>query len=226
MSTLRLIALSCSRTQEAEDEISVKYTDDWGPGGRAAATIVHSHTMDVGDSIALAYEPEFEHAAVVSIWEVDRRGTDDFVGFVLVTTRYEDEGEQTITVERPGLGSYNLSFEVLSGRVHEELPVLRLLSITCDDAQELEDEPVLLVNDHEIWSGDMRSDETRTLNLTVAFNREARVALWERDPGRSDEIGSFVVNRTVRGRGRQEARLSRSRGIVGDATYRVHYQVE
>jgi len=226
MSTLRLIALSCVDTQEAEDEITVKYTDDWAPGGRAEATVLHPRTMDRGDSVTLSYEPEFEHAAVVSLWEVDRTGTDDFIGFVLITPLYEDTGEHTLTVERPGLGSYRLTFEVLSGRVTAERPVLRLLSLICDDAQEREDEPVLMVNGREVWSGHMRSDDSRTLDIAVSFNREARIDLWERDSVRSDAFSSLLVDRTLRGDGVQEARFAIDRGIVGDATYRLRYQVE
>lgn len=103
---------------------------------------------------------------------------------------------------------------------------LRLIGLSCSRTQEAEDEPLLLVNGREIWDGDMRTGDTLTLDLTVEFRTEARIDLWERDRGHSDAIGSHTVDRSVRGRGPQDVILSRDRGIVGSATYRLRYQVE
>ncbi len=79
------------------------------------------------------------------------------------------------------VGAYYLTFEVTRYRSEGELVTLRLLSLACDDAQEMKDEPVLLVNGREIWDGDMRSGDTRTLDLITEFRTEAQIALWERD---------------------------------------------
>jgi hypothetical protein len=225
MSFLRLIGLSCSRTQEAEDEIRLTYTADWRPEIHAVATVLHPHTMDVGDSITLSYEPEFEHAALLSLWEVDRN-PDDFIGSVMVTPYFEGAGETTFTIERPGMGSYDLTLEVTRDRPTAALPRLRLLSLHCGDAQEIEDEMVVHVNGREVWSGDMRTDDTVTLDLPIDFRSEALVQLWERDRRGSQAFGSLVVDLRHRGAGPQEASFSVDEGIVGDATYRLRYQVE
>ncbi|MGB5421403.1 MAG: hypothetical protein WBN03_04545, partial [Desulfobacterales bacterium] len=99
MSWLRLIGLTCSSTQEAEDEISIQCTWDWGPGGRVTANILHAHTMDVGDSVTLDYVQDFEHAAMVTLLEDDSTGPDEILGSVLITPLYEGTGEHTITID-------------------------------------------------------------------------------------------------------------------------------
>ena len=82
------------------------------------------------------------------------------------------------------------------------------------------------MNGSEIWDCDMRSGDTRTLDLITEFITEARITLWERDRFLSDAIGNHTVDRSVLGHGPQEVTLSPDRGILGDATYRLRYQVE
>lgn len=226
MSWLRLIGLSCTRTEEPEDEIVVRVTWDWHPRSNATAEVLHARTMDVGDSVTLTNLTEFEHAAVVTVWESDRTSPDDFIGMVMVTPEFDGTGEHTYTVERSGLGSYHLSFEVTRARPEPAAATLRLLSLRCEDAQEAEDEPVIMVNGREVWSGRMRTHDTRTLDITSELRSEARIELWERDSARSDALGSHTVGLSLRGGGPQEHRFSRDRGIVGDASYRLRYQVE
>lgn len=144
----------------------------------------------------------------------------------LITPLFEDTGEHTVTIERSGLGSYDLTFEVTRDRPATELVTLRLLTLTCLDAQEIEDEPVLLVNGRGIWNGDMRTGDSRTLDLITEFRTEALITLWERDRVLSDAIGSHTVDRSELGHGPHEVAFSRDRGIVGDASYRLRYQVE
>ena len=226
MSWIRFIGLSCSRTQESEDEIYMHYTWDWHPMSHSRVLVLRERTMDVGDGVALTYTAEFEHAAVVTLWESDRTNPDDFIGHVMVTPEFEGTGEHTFTVERPGLGSYELTLEVTRDRPGTPTALLRLLSLHCSDAQERTDEPVVLVNGHELWSGSMRTRDTQTLDVLYALAGEARIELFERDRTRSDLIGTHTVDRSVRGAGPQTLTFSRDRGIVGDATYRLVYQVE
>ena len=226
MSWLRLIGLTCSRTEEAEDEITLDFTSDWVPGAYGIWTPVRSRTMDVGDSLTLFDVVEFEHATLVRLWESDRTSPDDFIGMLMVTPDWEGTGEHTHTVERPGLGSYRLTFEVTHDRPEPAAAVLRLLTLRCDDAQEVRDEPVIMVNGRELWNGSMRTGDTRTLDLISELRAEARIELWERDSARSDFIGSHTVDLSLRGDGPQEHVFSRDRGIVGDATYRLRFQVE
>lgn len=225
MSWLRLIGLSCSTTEEAEDEIRLQYTSDWGPGGHGIVNLFHGHTMDAGDSITLTYEAEFEHAALVTIFEEDTTNPDDFIGSVLITPLFEGTGERTVTIERGGLGTYYLTFEVTRYRPEGGLVTLRLLTLTCTDAKERVDEAVLIVNGREIWDHDMRTGDTHTLDLTTEFRTEALIDLWERDRFRSDLIDSHIVDRALLGRGPQDVTLSRD-FWMSDATYRLRYQVE
>lgn len=67
---------------------------------------------------------------------------------------------------------------------------------------------------------------TTNVDLITEFRTEAEIALWERDPARSEEIDSHTASRIEIGRGPQRVTLSRDEGIFGDATYRLLYQVE
>jgi len=226
MSWLRLIGLTCAGTQEAEDEITIELTWDWRPDIHASQFPLRDHRMDVGDSVTLTATHEFEHAALVTLWESDRTSPDDFIGQVMVTPEFEGTGELTFTVERPGLGSYRLTLEVTRDRPAAAATVLRLISLECRDAQEARDEPALVVNGREVWHGTMHTGDTEVLDIVSEMRGEARIELWERDAAHSDALGSHTVTLAARGDGPQSHTFSRDRGIVGDATYRLRYQVE
>ncbi len=85
---------------------------------------------------------------------------------------------------------------------------------------------MVVVDGHELWRGEMRTGDTRALDLIAGFHLEARIRLWEHDAAHSDFIGDHTVSQALRGAGPQEHTFSRCRGIPGDATYRLRYQVE
>jgi hypothetical protein len=116
---------------------------------------------------------------------------------------------------------------------------MELISLQCNDAQERTDEPYLMVNGHVQWGPtSMRTGSTRRIRQRVLFDHDVTVELRESDSRRrtphrrDDSIGALRLDeRTVRGLiqgdrgGPFTRRFSRDRGIVGDATYTLTYEL-
>jgi hypothetical protein len=116
---------------------------------------------------------------------------------------------------------------------------MELISLQCNDAQERTDEPYLMVNGLVQWGPtSMRTGSTRRIRQRVLFDHDVTVELRESDSRRrtphrrDDSIGALRLDeRTVRGLiqgdrgGPFTRRFSRDRGIVGDATYTLTYEL-
>jgi hypothetical protein len=116
---------------------------------------------------------------------------------------------------------------------------MELISLRCNNAQERTDEPYLMVNGRVQWGPtSMRTGNTRTIGRRVPFDHDVTVELRESDSRRrvpdqkDDYIGAIRLDeRTVRGfirgdrGGPLTGRFSRDRGIVGDATYTLIYEL-
>jgi hypothetical protein len=114
---------------------------------------------------------------------------------------------------------------------------IELISIRCQDSQQSKDKPYLRVNNHVEWGPiEMRTGNTRTINLHVPFDHDVRIELWESDrrsvPHRKDDhFGTMHLNeREVIGLIRGDRNLlthtfQRDRGIVGDVYYTLTYDL-
>ena len=112
-----------------------------------------------------------------------------------------------------------------------------LISLRCNDAQEKTDEPYLLVNGHREWGPvGMRTNSSRAIGRHAIFNHDVRVELRESDrrsvPHRKDDrIGTMHISEAeVRGlirgdRHRLTHTFHRDRGITGDASYTLEYDL-
>ena len=114
---------------------------------------------------------------------------------------------------------------------------VELISLRCNDAQEAEDEPYLLVNGNIRWGPrDMRTGSNRSIGQRVTFDHDLTIELRESDrrrvPHRKDEsLGSMhlaepEVFAFIRGdHGTLSHTFRRDRGIVGDASYTLAYDL-
>ncbi len=115
---------------------------------------------------------------------------------------------------------------------------LELISIRCNDAQEVFDEACLRLNGSMIWRYPaMQTGLTYPFGggrgSTVSFERELSLELWEEDSvGSDDHIGSLNLSEH-----RIEEMISiehppfthtfsRDRGIIGDASYTLTYDIQ
>jgi hypothetical protein len=108
---------------------------------------------------------------------------------------------------------------------------LDLLGLQCNDAQELTDEVYIVVDGERIWASSLRTGNHRPIGHTFTFHEEHRIEVWEADPWRDDLMGVLVLSyedavALLRGdEGPYIHTFHRDRGIVGDATYTLHFDI-
>jgi hypothetical protein len=108
---------------------------------------------------------------------------------------------------------------------------LNLLGLECNDAQEITDEAYIIVNGERIWSSSMRTGYHRPVGRTFTFHEDNRIEVWEEDRFRDDRIGILLLTyedavALMRGHeGPYTHSFHRDRGIVGDATYTLHFDI-
>lgn len=118
------------------------------------------------------------------------------------------------------------------------MPQLELISLRCNDAQEREDEPYLLVNGDRQWGPqDMRTGSSRSIGRHMTFNHDVTIELRESDSRRrvphrrDDRIGTMHLDEAevamlIRGdHSTLTHTFRRDRGIVGDASYTLTYDL-
>jgi hypothetical protein len=235
MPTIHLIGLVCEKTKEAIDEPYLTAHVD----GRNIGTIWGPQKMNDGDARRIYWSRNFgyvedapEPVIRISLYEDDRRGTDDHIGDLSLSRDVHEAGEVRHVLEGHR-ARYVLSYEIRSGS--RDNTVLELISLHCNDASERTDEPYLTVNGGREWGpASMRTGDDQRIHKDVIFNRIAVVELWESDPGRSERIGSPLVvdhriagERSCRVLGLEEAHRNTFNGDLnfGDASYTLTYCV-
>lgn len=108
---------------------------------------------------------------------------------------------------------------------------LNLLGLECNDAQELTDEVYIIVNGRRIWASSLRTGYHRPIGRNFTFHEDNEIEIWEEDRFRDDRIGTMSLTyeeaiAMIRGdRGPYTQSFHRDRGIVGDATYTLHFDI-
>jgi hypothetical protein len=232
MCILRLLSLTCRKTQESRDEpYVVVYVD----GVRQVST--DWHDMDDGDSLRLDEAPyhlppiSFRTRAEVQLWEHDRVGNDDHLGTLVVTRAYPGIGEVARDI-RSGNAHYVITFDVTADlRTRNDFEI-ELTRLVCNDAQEHTDSPYLKINGEDVWGPiDMRTGNEQPVGVTRPFHRNVRVELWERDAHVSDHFGTMTLlladaqERARTPRTEFPVTFSKDRGIIGDARYTLYYRI-
>lgn len=108
---------------------------------------------------------------------------------------------------------------------------LNLLGLECNDAQELTDEAYIIVNGVRIWSCSLRTGYHRPVGRTFTFHEDHTIEVWEKDRFRDDRIGIYLLmyeDAVALMRDHEGPYLHsfhRDRGILGDATYTLHFDI-
>jgi hypothetical protein len=254
MATLNIVGLTCVRTTaEARDEpyFTATYGDYVDPDRpawsavtvRDLGTIWGPTEMNDGDSLPVGWSQDFTAFIDIELHEHDRVGSDEHIE----TFRYrvgEPYPERYRKFPNVGEVKYNLTghranYEMIydlrdmgdmPGTDRERCRLI-LVSLRCNDAQEIKDEPYLVVNGERVWSATkVKTGQTRDMGeYEVAFGSYAQIDLWESDGARSDRLGEFTVDFEDFELGRESGNLQHvfraDRGIVGDATYTLTYRV-
>ncbi|WP_419176014.1 hypothetical protein [Desulfosediminicola sp.] len=225
MTYLKLNRLTCRKTQEAIDEpylraIIGRHNDIvWGP-----------QSLDDGESSPLDWDVTFWTRAEVQLWEHDRI-KHDLINSLNINLedpwfRFEEGEHVTRLAGRNAI--YDLHYTLKRYNRPDNFRV-RLHTLRCNDAQERRDEPYLLVNGNRIWSDEnVRTGDTRDVNRTQEFSGNLTIELWDYDQARSDCFGTLNILADDIGSGIRETshRFHKDRGIVGDASYTLSYEVE
>ena len=111
---------------------------------------------------------------------------------------------------------------------------LHLVSLTCNDALESEDEVYLKVDGRKVWGPvSMDNGNTASIRVSVPINNFASIELWEEDTPRNNpkHDNKLGCNITVpQGSRYNNVRInipfSADKGLVGDARYSLLYYVE
>ena len=109
--------------------------------------------------------------------------------------------------------------------------VVRLINLTCNDAQEATDEIELRFNGSTIWSGKMKTGDKRDIGKKYPFAVTASIGLYEIDRTEEEHIGTHEVNKDdVKACEKSPDKslpmiFKRDRGIPGDAKYTLKYCV-
>lgn len=112
---------------------------------------------------------------------------------------------------------------------------IELISLRCNDAQEGTDEPYLRVNGRRVWGpASMVTGNTQAIRQDIEVDGDVTVQLRECDRrGREDTFGTFTlsqreVDQMLRGDhgGDFSYVFRRDKGITGDASYTLTYNVK
>jgi hypothetical protein len=199
--------------------------------------------MNDGDSLPVDWSRDFEDWIQIELRERDRVGRDEYIDCF----RYrvgEPYPERYRKFPNVGEVKYNLSgnratYEMIydlrdmGAMPGSDLERCRLIlhSLTCNDAQEIKDEPYLVVNGERVWGAEnVKTGQTRNIgDLEVPFGSYAQIDLWESDGARSDRLGEFTVDFADYEPGQVSDPpphvFRADRGIVGDARYTLDYSV-
>lgn len=229
MPTLHVVSLTCVRTQEGTDEAYLVIQPEHGP-----AVQTDPRRLRDGQSVRLDQAVPFavnDHVTV-QLWEQDS-GNDrnDHLGSVTFNLAYQNMGEFPFHIYHRR-AHYIITVEVTEGAHRPETYTVDLIRLQCRDAQQRTDHPYLKVNGEQVWGPvAMRSGEGRDINVSRTFHRNLFVDLWEEDAGGhgSDHFGTLSlllsgVQAQAPG-GAREYTFRVDRGIVGDATYVLTYDL-
>lgn len=254
MASLNIIGLTCVRTTaEARDEpyLTAAYADYADPDHPASSEVVPRNPgtiwepseMNDGDSLPVDWFQEFGAFIQIELHERDRIGSDEHIDTFSYRVgepyperyrKFPNVGEVKYTL-RGHRATYEMIYDLRDPDAFEgsdrERCRLILVSLKCNDAQEREDEPYLVVNGERVWSAEgVRTGRTRNMGgFDVPFGSYAQIDLWESDGARSDRLGEFTVDFEDFAPGETSPLLTHTfradTGIVGDANYTLTYQV-
>jgi hypothetical protein len=224
MPTLHLNGIVCEKTKEAVDEPYLVADSD----NQALGTIWGPRSMDDGDARSIYWSRSFNQWIQLKLYEYDRVGHDEHIDTLLINSDAPEAGEQSY-VFLGDRAKYRLIYELRSGA--RDNSTLSLISLRCNDAQEITDEPYITVNGVTQWGPrSMKTRDIQDINREVTFNRTAIIEIWERDPAISEKIGtSHVVDYRIADPGEETGVLTATfngdRGIPGSASYTLTYRV-
>jgi hypothetical protein len=230
MAVLDLLGIVCDKTQETIDEPLLEvYVDSgehssdrwrWGPV-----------SMNNGEAKSINWSRVFREKIRIELWERDR-ARNDHIGDLVVEATDEWGGERSYRIAGRG-AEYRLIYAVNPRR--DARFFLKLVSLRCNDAQEVTDEPTLVVNGTTVWGpSSMRTGQSMSITEPIYFSGggNAIVELWEHDPARSERIGSplQIDERLASIYAETPIEFHKhvfhgDRGIPGDATYTLTYRV-
>ncbi|HSD59220.1 MAG TPA: hypothetical protein VLB04_13665, partial [Methanotrichaceae archaeon] len=226
-----------------EGQLKLKMSYIWLYSGSDGRCIWGPKSMNNGDTEIINAEYDFDRFVNIDLVNYDPYALllnpDDPIGGYTI---YADNYGEHQAFFGPELGGarapfYTLSYEVVDSETrnsHRQRYRLDLLSLTCNDAQQIIDSVYITVNDQRIWHRNMKTGETRDINQNIIFHELISVALWEEDNRNSDPFGSFqirsdalAINTGTSGDLPINRRLNQTfradEGIVGDARYTLTY---
>ena len=229
MPTLHVVSLACVRTQQSVDQTYLVLRPTHG-----AAMSSDPRRMVDGGSARLDLSLTFgiNDQVEVQVWEQDRPpARSDLLGSFTVDRAYQGMGEFPFHVHHRQ-AHYIVTAEVTETARRPDDYTIDLIRLDCRDAQERTDRPFLQVNGERVWGPvDMRTGHGQDIDVSRSFHRNLFVDLWEEDAGGhgSDHLGTMGlvlsgVQAQVPG-GARTYTFRRDRGIVGDATYVLTYDL-
>lgn len=229
MPTLHVVSLTCVRTQQSVDQAYVVLRPTSGaPISSDPRRMVDGGSVRLDLSMPFAINDRVE----VQVWEQDRPpARSDHLGSFTVDRAYQGMGEFPFHVYHRQ-AHYIVTAEVTETARRPDDYTIELIRLECRDAQERTDRPFLKINGEQVWGPvDMRTGQGRDINVSRPFHRNLFVDLWEEDAGGhgSDHLGTMgLVLSGVREQapgGPRTYTFRRDRGIVGDASYVLTYDL-
>lgn len=98
---------------------------------------------------------------------------------------------------------------------------ITVTKLRCERKQDIsgDDEPILVIDDQEVWAGKMGKGDTQYPNVSHSFDQSAVVELKERDSKKDKSLGSWMI----RGQAQSETMvIATSSGYH----YQLWYEVE
>ena len=229
MPFLHVVSLTCVRTQQSVDQTYLVLR----PGSGASVSTDPRRMVDGGSALLdLSMPFGINDEVEVQVWEQDPPpARSDLLGSFTVDRAYQGTGEFPFHIHHRR-AHYIVTAEVTESARRPGDYTIDLIRLDCRDAQERTDRPFLKVNGEQVWGPvDMRTGQGRDLDVSRSFHRNLFVDLWEEDAGGhgSDHFGTMgLVLSGVQAQspgGPRTYTFRRDRGIVGDASYVLTYDL-
>jgi hypothetical protein len=227
MPTIILNEIECNDPMGARDDVFLSLSTEevtgriiWGP-----------QRMREGNQITLSSQVtpiEYDEFAIISLYEHDTIGDNDYLGSMALD-RHETDRTADFYFPSSLNSRYRMNYEIqVVSPSNEQVHGIRLVSLTCRDAQGRRDEVTLTVNNRIVLGPrrTMKKGWTANFNdMEITFRSNCVIRL--QDTQGQDWDRSFTINAGDYLLNHDENHTFdvRGSGVTGDARYILTYQM-